>query len=105
MMVTMMMTMIMTMMMTMMMIDNDDDNGDNDDNDDDDDNSGSLITSTKTLEEAKADAKKILRDYKIFLDPDEEEAKEINKILGEAFEAIDKLSTVEGVNDYVDKTK
>ena len=83
----------------------DSDEDDNEDNDDDDDNSGSLITSTKTLEEAKADAKKILRDYKIFLDPDEEEAKEINKILGEAFEAIDKLSTVEGVNDYVDKTK
>lgn len=59
----------------------------------------------KTLEEAKSDAKKILKDYKIFLDPNEYQAAEIDKILSKAYEAIDRLSTAEGVDDYVNKTK
>lgn len=61
--------------------------------------------SEKSLEEAKSDAKKILKDYKIFLDPDENQAEEIDKILKNAYKAIDQLSTAEGVDDYVSMTK
>lgn len=65
----------------------------------------SAAASEKSLEEAKSDAKKILKDYKIFLDPDENQAEEIDKILKNAYKAIDQLSTAEGVDDYVSMTK
>lgn len=59
----------------------------------------------RTLEEAKEEAQNILNDYKIFLGPDEEQSKEIDSILKKARSAIKSLSTVDGVDEYVNKTK
>lgn len=78
------------------------------DEDPDDENGGKEEPSTapvKSLDQVKSDAKKILKDYKIFLSPDENQSKEIDDILKKAYKTIDSLSTEEGVDDYVSKTK
>lgn len=71
----------------------------------DDTNDASSAEPVKSLDQVKSDAKKILKDYKIFLSPDENQSKEIDDILKKAYKTIDSLSTEEGVNDYVNKTK
>lgn len=77
----------------------------NGEDDNEDKNTSSTTTSVKSLDEAKSDAKKILKDYKIFLDPDENQEKEIDAILKKAYKAIDTLSTSEGVDEYVSKIR
>lgn len=88
------------------MLDNNKTDEEPEDGDDKDGNDDAAVTApVKSLDQAKSDAKKILKDYKIFLGPDENQSKEIDDILKKAYKAIDSLSTAEGVDDYVSKTK
>lgn len=59
----------------------------------------------ESLEEAKTDAKNALSDYKVFLDPDQDESKRLDEIIQKASAKIDAMTTSSGVTDYLTKAK
>lgn len=62
-------------------------------------------TDEELLEEAKTDAKNALSDYKVFLDPDQDESKRLDEIIQKASAKIDAMTTSSGVTDYLTKAK
>lgn len=62
-------------------------------------------TDQELLDEAKVDARKALNDYLIFLEPDEKELEELQKLIDEAMAKIGNMSTPTGVTEYVTKVK
>ncbi len=62
-------------------------------------------TDQELLDEAKVDAQKALNDYLIFLEPDEKELEELQKLINEAMAKIGSMSTPAGVTEYVTKVK
>lgn len=62
-------------------------------------------TDEQLLEDAKTDAKNALSDYKVFLDPDQDESKRLDEIIQKASAKIDAMTTSSGVTDYLTKAK
>ncbi len=62
-------------------------------------------TDAELLAEAKVDAQNTLNDYKIFLDPDENELKKLEDLINKAMAKLHAMNTVTGVTDYVAKLK
>lgn len=61
--------------------------------------------SAVSIADIRQDAKDELKDYKLYLEPNEEQAKELDQILKRANTTIDGMGTSAGIDDYVTKIK
>lgn len=62
-------------------------------------------TDAELLAEAKTDAGNTLNDYKVLLEPDENELKKLEDLINKAMVKIHAMNTVTGVTDYISKVK
>lgn len=74
--------------------------GETDDDEDEDDDA-----EKKSISEIRQDAKEELEDYVTYLEPTDEQKKELNSILKRAKSGISTMKTEDGINDYVIKIK
>lgn len=73
--------------------------------DDDLDDEGDTEESAASISDIRQDAKDELKDYKLYLEPDEEQAKELDAILKRADSTINGMGTANGIDDYMTKIK
>lgn len=78
---------------------------DNGDSEDDEDDNGSDTEDTRTIAEVRQDAKDELDDYKLYLEPNEEQAAQLDAILKRARSYINGMTTADGIEEYVEKIK
>lgn len=78
---------------------------DDDKEDDDEDDNDESNTTAKTIAEIRQDAKEELEDYKVYLEPNDDQASRIDSILKEARSGINKMTTEDGIDSFVTKKK